>query len=221
MLFVVWLCVENIGATRTNRSLAVAIVAWFHNSLLRANKCKFIYFGLLFACIRPYMRWFHFISFILCIRISGRGAYPLDTHMWIFFCTENGVMTFHMIGGVYGFVDAAAAAVVEENVWLNYHAFSQTLWAHCCPCTLHSVSIKNERTNEKEKKLLQHYLLCVDDVMIASVLLHSVQKMNVWMCETARFKRPNSPKSKFSTKFNAKFHNALIWKMTFNCWIWL
>lgn len=99
--------------------------------------------------------------------------------------------------------------------------FSQTLWAHCCPCTLHSVSIKNERTNEKEKKLLQHYLLCVDDVMIASVLLNSVQKMNVWMCETARFKRPNSPKSKFSTKFNAKFHNALIWKMTFNCWIWL
>lgn len=58
MLFVVWLCVENIGATRTNRSLAVAIVAWFHNSLLRANKCKFIYFGLLFACIRPYMRGF-------------------------------------------------------------------------------------------------------------------------------------------------------------------
>lgn len=36
----------------------------------------------------------------------------------------------------------------------------------------------NERLRKK-KKLLQHYLLCVDDVMIASVLLHSVQKMNV------------------------------------------
>lgn len=60
------------------------------------------------------MRWFCFISFICSIRISGHGEYPLDTHICINFCTENGVMTFQMIGGVYGSVDAVT--VIEEDV---------------------------------------------------------------------------------------------------------
>lgn len=41
------------------------------------------------------------------------------------------------------------------------------------------ILIKNEPTNGKEKKSVKNYLLYVDDVMIATVLLYSAQKMNV------------------------------------------
>lgn len=61
----------------------------FHNLVLRANKCKFIYIGLYARMYYTNLRCF-FILFIL------QHSYfrPLDI---FYICTENGVMTFLLL----------------------------------------------------------------------------------------------------------------------------
>lgn len=78
----------------------MAIVKLFHNLVLRANECKFIYIGLF------YSSWIFLFYFFFTFVFPGRSW------MCTYICTENGVMTFQMIGSDY---DSAAVALAGDN----------------------------------------------------------------------------------------------------------